>query len=295
MARPNYEYFWHTEWDAHGWGSFSLTKWLASFGVTLAVADVVWSHLNPHVFRPVHFLMALYFLKCYMPEEAACAHFGVSAKTYSHHVWRVIRALNASMQQIDLSQRFHDVCPGTAWLSVDTTFCPIDVALQPWWYQGWWYSGYKKVHCLKYEVGVHAWTGEILWINGPYVGPESDADICRAGGLLNYLLPHEYFYADKAYQGVWHALTPFRGPDEGLTLAQWNWNRYLNSVRVRVENSINRIVHKFRALSYYWQHDVHSHAEAFFCAAQIAAVDICLNPIRKDFYEVWPRPVLYRL
>jgi hypothetical protein len=270
-----------------------MSKWLASFGVTFSVIDILWAKLNPHVFRPSHLLMALYFLHCYDPEEVAAAHFGVTAKTYSKHVWRVIRALNSQLHEIDLSRRFHDVCRGNVWICVDTTFCPIDVALQPWWYQGWWYSGYKKVHCLKYEVAIHAWTGDILWISGPYAGPEADADICRKSGLLSMLLPHEYFYADKSYQGVWHALTPYKGRD--LTLAEWAWNSYLHGIRVRVENSINRIVYKFHALSSYWHHDIHSHAEAFFCAAQIAAIDVRLNPIRRDFYEVWPRPALYRV
>ncbi len=58
------------------------------------------------------------------------------------------------------------------------------------------------------------------------------------------------------------------------------WNQWINHIRVRVENAICRITYKFRCLSLFWRHDVHAHAEAFLCAAQIAALDIKHHPMK---------------
>lgn len=288
------EALWRNRWAAHNWGPFTNDGWLASFGITFVIVNILWSSLNPRIFAPDDLLMALYFLRCYVPDAAAAAHFGVSVYVYRNRVWRVIRALNASMNEINLASRFHDMCPGRVWISVDSTFCPIDVSTQRWAYQALWYNGYKKVHCLKYEVGVHAWTGEILWVRGPYAGPEADVDMLGLGGLLALLLPGEFLYTDKAYTGHPRCLPPFKGRTWNLTYAEWAWNQWINHIRVRVENSISRIVYKFRCLSHFWRHDIHAHAEAFLCAAQIAALDIKHHPIRTDFYEVFPRPPLLR-
>lgn len=74
-----YEAFWRAQWAAHDWGRFNIASWMTSFGVTLAVVDILWSHLNPHVFQPQDLLMALFFLRLYLPDNAAAAHFGISA------------------------------------------------------------------------------------------------------------------------------------------------------------------------------------------------------------------------
>jgi hypothetical protein len=68
VGRATSRLFWQDVWAAHNWGTFAMGKWLASFGVTFSVIDILWAHLNPHLFHPSQLLMAHYFLHCYDPE-----------------------------------------------------------------------------------------------------------------------------------------------------------------------------------------------------------------------------------
>lgn len=275
--------YWRDVWRP-AWGSFSLRRFSAIFGVTPLVASAVWAYLaTSPAFAPIQLLMCLYFLKIYPSWDAGATHFAVSTPTYEHHVVSVLRALNASMNEIDCTQRFHHQCPLGVYLSVDTTLCPIEVNRKDWDTQAEYFSGDKWYHGLKYEIAIHAWTGEIMWIRGPWPGPVNDKAILD-GLPANILLPGERMYADKAYQGHPLCWPPFKGRSMNLTLAQWQWNQFLHAIRVRVENSIARIKN-FHCLSHKWRNQLDLHPIAFAVCAQIAAISCRVHPVRADLRE----------
>lgn len=197
MADP--EVFWRDNWRS-AWGSFTLRKFSASFGVRPLIAFIVWGFLSPEAFTPLDLLMCLHFLATYPTWDAGATHFGVSTPTFEYHVIAVLEALHTSMNVIDYRTRFHNQCPLGVFITVDCTLCRLQVDRTDWEWQRFWFAGDKWYHALKYEVAVHAWTGDILWVRGPWRGPESDTTILNTlpAGLL---LPNEHMYADEGYVG----------------------------------------------------------------------------------------------
>lgn len=275
--------FWRSVWPPT-WGAFSPRRFSSLFGASPVVASIVWSYLSTSpALHALHLLMCLYFLKTYPTWDAGAAFFGITSPTYQRHVKRVMYALASSMHEIDCTQRFHHQCPGGVYLSVDTTLCPIEIDRKDWATQRVFFSGDKWMHGLKYEIAVHAFTGEIMWIRGPWPGPANDKTVLDS--LPNNILqPGEMMYGDKGYQGHPRCWTPFKGRALALSLEQWQWNQYLHYIRVRVENSIAR-VKQFKCLSHKWRNDLELHPVAFAVCAQIAAVSCRVHPVRQDVRE----------
>ena len=82
-------------------GHTAAGRFKAQFGVSCKVCSIVWDLIRPfkkNMLRNVsaiHLLWALSFLKTYDSFHVLSAHAGVSEKTFSEWVWRIVPALAA--------------------------------------------------------------------------------------------------------------------------------------------------------------------------------------------------------
>ena len=64
----------------------------------------------------------------------------------------------------------------------------------------WWSNNFNGP-AVKYEVAISIFGGDIVWVNGPFKGGESDITIFR-NDLKNMLSEGEKVEADKGYAGT---------------------------------------------------------------------------------------------
>jgi len=257
-------------------------SWKSLFGLCVDAVEYLWVDVlrRSDVRHRKYLLWALHFLRCYNSNDTAHCLFGVTRNTYRVHVWKVIFALDRSLHSINFNERLHDPELGNTFLCIDTKVCPIRVDRTDWDTQKIWYDGYHKKHGMKYQLAVHPRTGRIHHVIGGTFGSVSDIQLLRHSGVLERLLPGERVYSDKAYEGEYPTvLCPFKG--RSAFLAQWklDWNAHINSIRVLVENSINR-VSKFQCISHQWRHSLSLHPVIFNVCTQLADLDIFFNPLR---------------
>jgi len=198
----------------------------------------------------------------------------VDPKTYSTWIWRVIEVLNVHIHMIDINDRFifgNKICN----MIIDATDCPIQRSSNKQ-IQRIYYSGYKKRHLVKYEVGVQIDAGFFVWIAGPAPGSVPDIELTRRSGLLQQLLPGEYYLADKAYQGENLSWTPIKKPHGD----EWKYNSALSSIRETVEHANARL--KFLNIFVYpFRQDVELHPKCFFLCCNLINIDLVYHPLHR--------------
>jgi DDE superfamily endonuclease len=84
-------------------------------------------------------------------------------------------------------------------LILDGTVCPINHPNS--FIQQLFYSGKHKIHVIKYEIGVHPITGELVWIGGSIYGSMHNMKLMYLGHILQGLFPNEFILADMGYIG----------------------------------------------------------------------------------------------
>jgi hypothetical protein len=126
------------------------------------------------------------------------------------------------------------------------------------WDAKWWSHKYNGP-ALRYELGICILTGDLCWINGPFIpGLWNDWKIFRDCGLMDSLLPGETVLADGVYH--WPAETP-----NGL---HDNLQRQQGLARARHENFNGRLK-EWKCLSHHWRHKRTLHSVAFQAVAII--------------------------
>jgi len=171
----------------------------------------------------------------------------------------------------------------TAFTSVDTTMCPIQVPSGSKKVRCKFYS-YKRLYTVKYEIAVSNVTGEIVWAMGAYPGSFNDIKIVKRSGFLSLRLYGEVTYGDKEYNTKeLRIMTP-------LKINQFRWipkpyrdsyNLCIRHHRVRVEQTLAK-VKSFRVTSSKWRHDLSLHSKAFCCVCKIVN---CM--IKQKCYHYW--------
>lgn len=158
---------------------------------------------------------------------------------------------------------------------IDGTDCPIQCPLDNN-IQRLFYSGKHKKHTIKYEIGVHKNTGNLVWISGGLPGSIHDLTMSRIGNTRSHLFPFEYILADKAYIGEDQYITPIRSPQ---TPEEEIYNRILNEHRVKVEHGIGRLKF-FNCLSHKWRHNILLHPIVFNLLCNVVNVDMLISLIQ---------------
>ena len=120
------------------------------------------------------------------------------------------------------------------------------------------YSHKFKKSALRYEIGLCILTGDVVWLNGPYVaGSHNDITIFR-DCLLSHLDHNERVEADDGYRGEHPEFVKcpagFSNPADNLKMQQ--------RVRSRQE-TINKRFKDWGCLRQTWRHDIASHGRAF--------------------------------
>eukprot|EP00732_Lithocolla_globosa_P005903 Lithocolla_globosa_v1_NODE_6447_length_1086_cov_37.549952.p1 type:complete len:168 gc:universal NODE_6447_length_1086_cov_37.549952:402-905(+) len=159
---------------------------------------------------------------------------------------------------------------------VDSTLCPIqrptDDATQRAYY-----SGKHKAHGIKYEVGVRPSDGRICHTADPTPGSVFDGTIAtEPTGVVEKLLPGEFAGGDKAYQGTYNFIVPFKG--KRLTEDEIAFNGRFEKHRVMVERVFGRMK-RFSCISKKWRHKRSLHGKCFKVIANLTNLDMKINPM----------------
>ena len=129
-----------------------------------------------------------------------------------------------------------------------------------------WYSGKFDGPGLRYEVGVSILSGDIVWVNGPYLpGKCNDHTIFKDYGLLEHLEDGERVETDDGYIFLDPEFTKARS---GIFHPEVNKD-VRNRVRARHE-TINRRMKVFNCLAQKFHHsDLGKHQDCFRAVAAI--------------------------
>jgi hypothetical protein len=131
-----------------------------------------------------------------------------------------------------------------------------------------WYSHKYKAAGVRYEVGVCIQTGDICWVNGPYMcGRWPDIKIFCAR-LMGMLPPGELVLTDNGYKGK---PTKVRMKGQVVSLSD---ERASSKVTARHE-TVNRRFKVFGALKQVWCHDRSKHRTVF--AAIVVIVQLAFE------------------
>ena len=124
----------------------------------------------------------------------------------------------------------------------------------------------KKWHSYKfnsagvtYEMAVCIKTGDIVWINGPFVASTHDITMFRSR-LKDMLAAGEKAMGDRGYAGDQKAITPYEAKS-------CHHRRAMAALRARHE-TVNRRFKTFGALEQRFRHSPHKH-HMFFRAAAV--------------------------
>ena len=147
----------------------------------------------------IHLLWTLSVLKTYDSFTVLSAHAGVSEKTFSEWVWRIVPALAALKEHVIKWENWLKEDVGYPCLvSVDGTDFRIP---QQKPFSTTWYLHKIIGPGLQYKLAVSIIGGDIVWVNGPFkAGLWPDLPIFK-GDLANKLLQGEKSKAHKGYAG----------------------------------------------------------------------------------------------
>ena len=138
------------------------------------------------------------------------------------------------------------------------------------YFKSWYCYKYKSAG-LRYEMGVCIYTGNIVWINGPFKpGLYNDKKIFNEN-LKNVLPPGEYVIADKMYRGD---PDKARVPNENLDTPEETF--YNQRARARQENT-NHLLKQWKILRQIYRHDVSTHVDVFWSVAVLTQISFDLN------------------
>ena len=179
--------------------------------------------------------------------------------------------------QIKFEDRFKFGCfrstPNkTCKLSVDGVDCPVyEVDAHP--VNRRWYSHKFRSAGVRYEVGVCIQTGDICWINGPFMcGRWPDINIFRVG-LKRRLNQNEMVVADKGYRGDSKCHT-------NAHLVSLADKRATNKALARHE-TVNKRVKQFKCLKNQFRHPLSKHKDCFYAAS--VATQVMFNRGHKPY------------
>ena len=123
-----------------------------------------------------------------------------------------------------------------------------------------------KSNAVKYEVGVCILSGNIVWINGPFRGGESDITIIRQAAL-DALDKNEMIEADGGYNGEPYYI---KCPNDASSRNQ----RYIKTVARSRHETTNKRFKIFEILKIRFRHSMLQHSMCFRAVAVITQLNI---------------------
>ena len=112
-----------------------------------------------------------------------------------------------SISQVDWDRRLDDRGGNRSTTTVDGIDCPVE---EVWWFDATLWSFKLNGAGLRYEIGLHIASGDLVWVSGPHhPAPNPDHVIAQhPGGLVESLGDDETFVADGVYKYTPKANTP---------------------------------------------------------------------------------------
>lgn len=161
--------------------------------------------------------------------------------------------------------------------NLDTTCCPVAVPTEG---QRVYYCVKCKRHVLKYEVGVHLLSGEIVWVFGGFPGTAPDIEIAQVQ-FTRHLIHGEQVFADKGYRGCGAFLVPFGGRQDRLPPHKAAWNHLHTQMHFEHIERVNRRLKIWQiwCLKTAWRHGLAQHKLAFYVIAKVTNVELQFHPL----------------
>ena len=292
-------------------------RFKATFGTTPTVCCIIWDLLItteylPDNGRPFHLLWALMFLNLYCAESVHAALADCDEKTFRKWSWLFVDAISyledqtvspcQSMMdctvidgyllvtsivpyllivtvfpsQICWENRLRMAPAGqlNCFVTVDGTDCQI---CEPKPFDTKWFSHKFKAAGLRWEVAVAIYSGDIVWINGPYpCGRWPDINIFRAGLKQLLEVSNEKAEADAGYRGDNRIWTPADDNAPGHMKAD---------VRARHE-TCNKRLKQFSILRRTFRHDRDFHDNVFRAVVVVTQLSLeNVEPLYGTPYE----------
>jgi DDE superfamily endonuclease len=187
------------------------------FGVSAEIAVMVFHDLQTTIFEDAfversdadirYFLLALYFLKNYPKEYQTEAVFDWSAKWARDKYWFWCKKIQGLKSEKVIFPQFDD---DDEWvMTVDGTHCWIEEPEHPTWSRDTSYFSHKYNKAgMGYELGIHLWKSQLIWMNGPHKAGKNDSWVLQNNGLLEKLrLINKKAIGDLGYRGSQDAVS----------------------------------------------------------------------------------------
>jgi hypothetical protein len=156
---------------------------------------------------------------------------------------------------------------------VDGVDCPIQ---EPYPFNEGIFSKKLNGPGYKYEIGVCIKTGDIVWVNGPFIAGRHDVTIFAEDGLKNALADDEAVEVDSGYQGDDQLKNP--------SVSQSRKDRIEKS-RVRARHEIvNSWLKKFSVLDDVFRHN--SKEKHQICFEAVAVITQLRFKFHGGLYDV---------
>lgn len=189
----------------------NIRRFEQQYGVSPEIAVALFHDLQTTVFEDAlviqkdadirYYLLTLYFLKNYPKEYQIEAQFDWSPKWARDHYWFWAKKIQAMKSEKII---FPDFDEGEEWvMTVDGTHCWIEEPEHPTWSRDTSYFSHKYNKAgMGYELGIHLWKPQLIWMNGPHKAGKNDAWVLKNKGLLTKLqLIGKKAIGDLGYRG----------------------------------------------------------------------------------------------
>ena len=222
------------------------------FGMSSENVDYLYiKYLKSNIlFKSIHLLWLLSFLKLYLPIDVLHVMWDVSYNSFNNSIWELIDYLYDNLQEIDEKYRNNH----SFFISNFEAIGIIDASEffieRPIINQSKYYSGYKKRHTYKYNFICPIDEKILIYVDGPYFGPVDDSDMIKRSGFLKKLGKNEILISDQKYKSVEKVYTELH--------VNLNSIEFFKKKRVLIENTIGDLKN-FECLSNVWRHNIEQH------------------------------------
>jgi hypothetical protein len=234
------------------------------------------------------FLMYFTFIKC--GQTVVSTNYGYCKKTSMEKIWNVAKYMYENLNEIhienwkkqNLDFKF---CP-KVYLVVDTTPFKLRRSTDPYIRYITW-SVHYKMYCYKYQFIVNRENGIICDLEGPYGGNDSDSTIFILTKSHQKFPSDIYFFADMIYYGPYvkelsNVVIGYR-ENENISSFTEDFNYYLSSFRIIIENVNHRVKNYKYILNCPWRYSALKHKHIIFALSHIYNIMICEGyPIRNN-------------
>lgn len=217
-----------------------------------------------------YFLMTFCFLKLYKYEGELAGMFKVSEKTARKWVWffaQKIAALKPSV--IVWPGECKDDNGPVFVVTVDGTHCPINEPKHPTLSKNKEYYSHKfNMAGLSYELGLHPYKNQLVWMAGPFPAGHSDLKIFRERGLKDFL---------KTWKKMGIADNGYRGEAKYLSVSSPFDSTEVREFKARCkcrQETFNSRVKRFNALSTCFHHGIAKHKVVMEAVCVICQVEL---------------------